>query len=71
VIPGAVFQGNSAIGNGGPGLIVQDSGDPEDDENSDPIDQVRTFDHNNLYGNDRNRPPMQISYPNAVGFPRA
>lgn len=60
VVPGAVFQGNSAIGNSGPGMIVQDSSDRFDDANNDPIDQIRVFNHNNFYGNDRNRPALQI-----------
>lgn len=60
VIPGAVFQGNSAIGNSGPGMIVQDSTDVFDDTNTDPADQIRIFDHNNFYGNDRNRPALTI-----------
>jgi len=60
VVPGAVFQGNSAIGNGGPGMIVQDSADVFDDTNNDPIDQIRVFNHNNFYGNDRNRPALTI-----------
>jgi len=60
VVPGAVFQGNSVIGNGGPGMIVQDSSDVFDDANNDPIDQFRVFDHNNFYGNDRNRPALTI-----------
>ena len=67
VVPGSVFQGNSAIGNSGPGLIVQDSTDIFDDMNSDPRDQIRVFNHNNFYGNDRNRPALRVVEANAAG----
>jgi hypothetical protein len=67
VVPGAVFQGNSAIGNGGPGLIVQASADVFDDYNNDPQDQFRVFNHNNFYGNDRNRPALVLVEPNGGG----
>ena len=69
VIPGSVFQGNSAIGNGGPGLIIQAASDVFDVDNSDPSDQIQVFNHNNFYGNDRNRPALLIHEPNGGGDP--
>jgi hypothetical protein len=70
VVPGGTpFQGNSAIGNGGPGLIIQDSSDVFDDANSDPGDQIQMFNHNNFYGNDRNRPDLDITEPFGGGNP--
>jgi hypothetical protein len=69
VVPGSVFQGNSAIGNGGPGLIIQAATDVFDVENSDPGDQIQVFNHNNFYGNDRNRPALLIHEPNGGGDP--
>ncbi len=69
MIPGGVFQGNSAIGNGGPGLIIQAASDVFDVDNSDPGDQIQVFNHNNFYGNDRNRPALLIHEPNGGGDP--
>lgn len=63
VVPGGgVFAGNSAIGNGGPGVILQYSKDndtpdiPDDGPTS--IPRFRTFSSNDFYGNDRNRPSL-------------
>jgi hypothetical protein len=49
-----IFQSNSAIGNAGPGVVVQFS----PDEATLQFGSFASFSNNNLYGNDRNRPPM-------------
>jgi hypothetical protein len=54
---GAAFAGNSALGNGGPGVIVQFSRDLGD---LGPYPSFSTFGQNNFYGNDRNRPPLSF-----------
>jgi hypothetical protein len=60
VVPGtAPFQDNSAIGNGGPGAIVQFSTYPGDTQGN---HRFEAFSENNFYGNDRNRPALTI-YP--------
>jgi hypothetical protein len=66
VVPNSgVFAGNSAIGNGGPGVIVQyskDSTTPDvADDGPTSIPRFRTFSNNDFYGNDRNRPPLTMS----------
>jgi len=65
VIPygNTVFRGNSAIGNGGPGLIANFSAESSDDHLP-PEDccgprSFGTFAQNNFYGNDRNRPALK------------
>jgi hypothetical protein len=59
VVPGgASFQDNSAIGNDGPGAIIQFS---QDATNNAPIPRFQTFTQNNFYGNDRNRPVLSIA----------
>ena len=53
----AAFQNNTAVGNGGPGAIVQffsDRGTPAG------ILGFKSFSQNNFYGNDRNRPNLAI-----------
>jgi hypothetical protein len=42
------------VGNAGPGVIVEFSPDPQTLQ----ITAFASFNHNNFYGNDRNRPPM-------------
>jgi hypothetical protein len=56
VTPGfsQIFQSNSAIGNAGPGVIVQFSPDFQTLQDT----AFASFSNNNFYGNDRNRPPM-------------
>jgi hypothetical protein len=51
------FQGNTAVGNGGPGAIVQffDSRDVPD-----VVFGFKSFSQNNFYGNDRNRPHITV-----------
>jgi hypothetical protein len=58
------FTGNSAIGNAGPGLILQFSPDINDDQASDTFQTLRG---NNFYGNDRNRPALAIATSAFVG----
>jgi hypothetical protein len=53
VVPnGGPFSGNSALGSGGPGVIVQFSIDGGDMQ---PTNAFQIFSQNNFYGNDRNR----------------
>jgi hypothetical protein len=52
------FRGNSAIGNGGPGVIVNFSGDPFDLTPSGG--GFSRFSGNNFFGNDRNRPALSL-----------
>jgi hypothetical protein len=69
VIPGtaAVFEGNSAIGNGGPGVIVNFSSDAFDMEpNGGNSHFFSSFRHNSVFGNDRNRPQLAL-FPATVG----
>jgi len=68
IVPGGnLFTGNSAVGNGGPGVIVQYSLDGESPDVADlgpsAIPRFRSFSGNNFYGNDRNRPLLQFSVP--------
>lgn len=60
----ATFRGNSSIGNGGPGVIVNFSADRFDNEVDDQSHAFQVFNQNNLYGNDRHRPPLLIALPN-------
>lgn len=55
---GAAFQDNSAIGNAGPGAIIQFS---PDETNLDAIPHFQSFSKNNFYGNDRNRPALSLT----------
>ncbi len=58
VVPGfGVFNGNSALGNGGPGVIVQFS---VDDQDFLTRNTFAAFSGNNFFGNDRNRPPLAL-----------
>jgi hypothetical protein len=58
VVPNnSLFQNNSAIGNAGPGAIVQFSTDGLDTQG---LSQFRSFTQNNFYGNDRNRPVLSL-----------
>ena len=58
VTPGytQIFQSNSAIGNGGPGVIVNFSPDPFTLQ----VTAFASFSNNNFYGNDRNRPVFSL-----------
>jgi len=51
------FQNNTAVGNGGPGGIVQFESDGRDPPG---LYRFQSFTQNNFYGNDRNRPPLSI-----------
>jgi len=62
VVPNnSLFQNNSAIGNGGPGAIVQFSMDGLDTQG---LAHFRSFTQNNFYGNDRNRPVLSLGAAN-------
>jgi hypothetical protein len=59
IVPGGGrFEGNSAIGNAGPGMIVDFSSDGFDDGTTPKTFQ--SFARNNFFGNDRNRPKFLI-----------
>ena len=61
IAPGnATFSSNSAIGNGGPGVIVDFSLDGNPQNVGDPVPAFHAFNHNNIYGNDRNRPVFAL-----------
>jgi hypothetical protein len=54
---GAAFEANTAIGNGGPGVIVDLSNNGWGPGiNLNPADVFSTFSYNNFFGNDRKRP---------------
>jgi hypothetical protein len=60
---GAAFSGNSAIGNGGPGVLIY----LNDINNFDSIPEFTpntfaSFTGNNFIGNDRNRPALTVPY---------
>jgi hypothetical protein len=61
IVPGHgyAFQNNTAVGNRGPGAIVQFSTDGDD---IDSANRFSLFTQNNFYGNDRSRPPLSISF---------
>jgi hypothetical protein len=65
----ASFQGNSAIGNAGPGVIVNFSTDGFD-FGDELVKVFRPFRGNNFYGNDRSRPPLLLTvlYSNGSGL---
>jgi hypothetical protein len=59
VVPLGTFRGNSALGNAGPGVIVDFSSGVLDFP---PLtNNFSSFAQNNFYGNDRNRPALNIS----------
>jgi hypothetical protein len=60
------FRSNSAIGNGGPGVIVNFSPD-EFDLQSDG-GGFSAFSRNNFFGNDRNRPSLTLGTPYLAAF---
>ncbi len=62
VVPdGAPFHANSAIGNGGPGMIVYLFDRSNAESFPEPIDSPFVpFDGNNFIGNDRNRPVLSL-----------
>jgi len=53
----AAFQNNTAVGNAGPGAIIQFFWDGRDPPG---LLGFQSFTQNNFYGNDRNRPPLSI-----------
>ena len=55
---GGQFQDNSAIGNAGPGAILQFSIDVGDTQGN---RKFQSFTQNDFYGNDRNRPALNVS----------
>ena len=58
VVPSGSFRGNTALGNAGPGMIANFSVNLF----SGPfINNFSAFVENNFYGNDRNRPALQVS----------
>jgi hypothetical protein len=60
IIPGgAAFQGNSALGNRGPGVIASFYYDPVEHRTS----AFASFTQNNFYGNDRARPQEPLDIP--------
>jgi len=66
IVPGGgLFTGNTAVGSAGPGVIVQYSKDGQSpdvaDEGPSAIPGFRSFSGNNFYGNDRNRPPLELT----------
>src|SRR3569833_1726772 len=61
---GGAFQRNTAVGNAGPGVIVQFFVDRSGAE-------FTSFTQNNFYGNDRNRPALDISSANLADVPVA
>jgi hypothetical protein len=56
----ADFTGNSIIGNGGPGVIVDFSLDDKPLFPGDAVPAFHAFSHNNIFGNDRNRPVLLL-----------
>lgn len=60
VIPTGTFRGNSALGNSGPGMIVNFSA-YNFTNNGPPTNNYSSFTQNNFYGNDRNRPALYIA----------
>jgi hypothetical protein len=65
VVPGGgAFADNSAIGNAGPGAIVQFSVDGQDTQ---PSRSFQSFSQNNFYGNDRNRAVIALNAENFGG----
>jgi hypothetical protein len=64
VVAGGAFQGNTAVGNAGPGAIVQFFVDRSGAG-------FTSFTQNNFYGNDRNRPALDISSANLADVPVA
>jgi hypothetical protein len=66
IVPGGgLFTGNSAIGNAGPGVIVQYSADGQSPDIAElgpnAIPRFSSFSDNDFFGNDRNRPLLQLS----------
>ena len=60
IVPGnAPFQNNTAVGNAGPGVIINFSTDGDDLTSA---NRFSTFKQNDFFGNDRNRPPLSISF---------
>jgi hypothetical protein len=58
-IPSGTFRGNSALGNAGPGIMLNYAANFNDFT---PLsNNYSTFTQNNFYGNDRNRPALSIS----------
>jgi hypothetical protein len=58
VVPSGTFLGNSALGNGGPGVLVNFSANFFLEN---PLtNNYSSFSQNNFYGNDRNRPALNV-----------
>jgi hypothetical protein len=60
VVPAGTFRGNSALGNAGPGMIVNFSANFFSPDLFPPTNNYSSFTQNNFYGNDRNRPVLNI-----------
>jgi hypothetical protein len=58
VVPSGTFRGNSALGNAGPGMIVNFTANFVNF--GPPTNNYSPFIQNNFYGNDRNRPVLNI-----------
>ena len=58
VVPTGTFRGNSALGNGGHGMIVNFSAF---NFTGPPTNNYSSFTQNNFYGNDRNSPALNIA----------
>jgi hypothetical protein len=69
IVAGGAFQGNTAVGNDGPGAILQFFLDQPDPSAPPFVDGFTSFTQNNFYGNDRNRPAMDVSSANLSDVP--
>jgi len=59
VVPSGTFRGNSALGNAGPGMVMNFSANFRG--NGPLTNSYSPFIQNNFYGNDRNRPALNVS----------
>jgi hypothetical protein len=59
VVPLGTFRGNSALGNAGPGMLVNFAANARGDLPL--VNNYSQFIQNNFYGNDRNRPALNVS----------
>jgi hypothetical protein len=59
VVPSGTFGGNSALGNAGPGIIVDFAANFPNF--TPPTNNYSFFAQNNLFGNDRNRPVLNVA----------
>jgi len=68
VVPGGgLFTGNTAVGNAGPGVVVQYSADGQSPDPTGSPPSFRSFSSNNFFGNDRNRPQLQLTVQDLFG----